>query len=153
MKNQLGSGQLIAAVFLILGCSHAVIIKTEDSELVKDGVAIKATSIQDKRKKFDIQMSVSNRTGKNIIFLLSDMTCTKGGVIGRILHTFFNAGERTIDMRVGQTKSFHFVCDFEDSVEGDYKIVIRRVVENPSGDGKTQGKLITENVTWQHAAR
>jgi hypothetical protein len=120
----------------------------------KDIITVSVNWIKDKGKKFDLNLTVQNdnpQTG--MILFLSDLGCQRGEIRGTLKHTFFNTGERTIDFKPKETKSFNLVCSMEAKAKGHFKIVVNRVYDNPSLDGKTVGKVIAEGLTWSQDDR
>ncbi len=108
--------------------------------------------IKDKKKKWDLDLHIKNENPEQgIIIFLSDMGCRRGSTVGKLKHTFFNTGERTIDFRPGQVKDFHLVCDTGNESTGAYQLEITRVYSNPSLDGKTIGKVVAKNLKWKHS--
>jgi hypothetical protein len=134
---------------VLCSCSGKKIILENGNKVSKEGVSVWANWIKEKGKKFDVEIGITNGSNKDIIIMLGDMDCSRGTSSGALKHTFFNTGERTIDFRVGQTKSFRMVCDYRTNVQGPFKIVVRRVFENPGGDGRAKGTVLTENIEWK----
>jgi len=134
-----------------MGCGSRRVVPDASTQVTRDGVAtIGAGWLKDKGDKFDVNLTLRNENPeKGMIVLLSDMTCKRGNVVGNLKHTFFNTGERTIDFRPGELKSFNLVCDLNSRQRGDFSVHVRRVWDNPNGDGKTTGKVISENLEWK----
>ncbi len=143
--------KIAALVALIIGtsCSHrTVAVSTETTKMVKPGLlAISVPMLKDKGKKFDFTLAIRNESPGFIIIYLNDISCFRGESAGTVKHTFFNTGERTIDFAKGESKSFNMKCNSSAS-EGDFKIVINRVFDNPSKDRKTPGTVIGESIVW-----
>lgn len=142
--------QLLLLLTLILAsCASKQVLNTEQVTVTKnDFLNMNVLWIKDKGKKFDFEMSISNISENDLIVMLNDFTCAKGNMPGTLKHTFFNTGERTMDIRKGQTKRFKLVCNIGSKVEGDAKIVISRMFDNPNGDGATRGKQVGDKVEW-----
>ena len=81
--------------------------------------------------------------------MLSDLQCFRGDVQGRIRHTFFNTGERTIDFNAGENKRFKMVCDLGQKSKGELKIIARRIYDNPDNDGKKKGTVLARDIEWK----
>ena len=142
----------IAVFFAFVACvCFAGKIKIEGGKKVtKAGViSVSADWVKDKGKKYDINLSLTNESKQSIIVMLNDLHCKRGNATGIIHHTFFNTGERTIDLTPGQVKSFNMVCDVKEPTRGDYQVSIGRVFENPANDGKTKGKVLATDVVWE----
>jgi hypothetical protein len=103
-----------------------------------------------KRKAFEIVISVENLYKDDILLLLTDFRCEKGGVAGDLKHAHLGIGERNIDFKPNQLKRFEFACIFHDGATppGEVKLSVLQVYENPSHDGKTRGKAIAKNLVW-----
>lgn len=116
--------------------------KTSKSEYLQmdvDWVKVKGS-------KFDIQLRIQNISQKDIIVMLNDMSCGRGDVAGSLKHTFFNTGERTIDFRIGQSKSFRLVCRMGGNGQGPFFIDIARVYDNPTADGARRGDVLGKSM-------
>ncbi len=107
--------------------------------------------VKEKGKKFDLRIVLDNKSDTGLIIMLHDLRCYKGNMKGKIAHTFFNTGERTIDLKAGEVKQFNAVCKLGVKKEGVYKLLVRRVYENPSEDGKTKGKVLLKNLVWEYS--
>ncbi|HMN67136.1 MAG TPA: hypothetical protein PKC28_01225 [Bdellovibrionales bacterium] len=115
----------------------------------KDVVTFSVPWIKDKGAKWDFQLNVHNENPeKGMIVFLSDISCKRGKVVGVVKHTFFNTGERTMDFKPNERKEFKLVCRTEGAERGDFVLSVRKVYDNPSMDGKTVGKSVAENLTW-----
>jgi hypothetical protein len=121
----------------------------ENQMKAKDVVSVSVPWIKDKGGKFDVNLSIHNEDPeKGIIIFLSDMGCLRGKVRGELKHTFFNTGERTIDFKPNETKSFTLVCRVAGEPRGDFRLSIAKVYGNPSMDGKTVSKVIAKDLSW-----
>jgi hypothetical protein len=139
----------LSAGFLACGATRAN-LTPEESMMTKEGVlSVNVEWIKDKKKKYDIRLAIHNEANKAIIVKLGDMQCYRGARQGILHHTFFNTGERTIDFSVGQQKVFQMVCDLGTRTKGPYRIVFGKVYDNPSNDGATLGKVISESIEWK----
>jgi len=150
-RRNLGFLALALVVFLT-GCASRRELSPSTNKVSKDNlISVWAEWVKDKGKKYDIRLMVSNDSPNPFIILLSEMQCWRGNMRGEMKHTFFNTGERTIDFKAGEMKSFNMVCRLGGEAVGDIRVVIGRVLENPGGDGKTLGKVLTSNVEWKIA--
>lgn len=139
----------IALAIIIVGCGHKK-IATDDNVAEKKGVlSMWASWVKPKGKKYDMNFHIRNLSSKAIIVKFADVNCYRGAHTGTVKYTFFNTGERTIDMAPGQEKAANMVCSFGGETKGDFKVVIHRVFENPTNDGKTAGKLIGNEISWE----
>ncbi len=102
--------------------------------------------VEDKEDKYDFELTLRNLSKTPAIVYLSDIRCKRGGMEGRVTHTFFNTGERTMDFKPFESKTNNMVCRFGNDQSGDYLIQIARVYDNPSGDGAKTGKVIAKNI-------
>ena len=144
---------VLSATFLLLACSHQVELKAEQTRVEAQGLALQVNWLKDKGKKYDVELGITNNTGKDIVFQLGDMSCFRGTQQGMLKHTFFNTGERTIDFRSGQAKIFRLVCTLGNVAEGEYMIKIHNIRENPNGDGSSTGKLLIKSIAWKAPAQ
>ena len=116
---------------------------------VKDVLSVWSEWIKDKGKKFDINIHLQNESDQGIIIQLSEIRCHRGGAQGELKHTFFNTGEKVMDFKPHEQKSFNLVCKIGQETKGEYKLTVGTVYANPSGDGKTLGKPIAKNIEWK----
>lgn len=143
---------VVASWFLTLAACGSAQIHPETATVTPNKVIdMKANWVKDKSKKWDIELAMTNKSEKDIIIMLSDLQCSRGNTNGMLHHTFFNTGERTIDFHKSQTKIFRLVCDTGTPTEGDFKIVINRIYDNPSADGTTKGKVVGDRITWSYS--
>jgi hypothetical protein len=147
IENVAKAGASMFFAFAVVACGH-VAIDTSNSEVTKGGIVVRPLKIKNKGDKYDVQLAITNTTQKNIIILLSDMSCYRGSTMGSLKHTFFNTGERTIDFTPGRSKSFNMVCDMGVKTKGPYRLSISKVYDNPKADGATRGAVIIENIDW-----
>jgi len=126
----------------------------ENQMTAKGVVTISVPWIKDKGDKFDLNLSIHNEDSeKGIIVFLSDMGCLRGKVRGQLKHTFFNTGEKTIDFKPNETKSFTLVCRLHGKPRGDFKVTVAKVYGNPSMDGKTVSKVLAKDLAWSQSDR
>jgi hypothetical protein len=112
-------------------------------------IATWATWTKDKGTKVDMDFHIRNDSDGFIIVLLSDLRCSRGDVPGKLRYTFFNTGERTIDLSPGQDKGANMVCSFDgQEVGGNVQVEVRNVFDNPTHDRKTPGVIIAKNIVW-----
>ena len=144
---------LFVAVSLLglMACGGKKVVMTEGNQAKADGVlGMTVAWVKDKGSKYDIRLTLTNeRDEEGVIVYLHDVHCYKGALKGEAKHTFFNTGERTIDFKPGESKSFNLVCRVGSETTGPVRINIARVYENPSNDGKTAGKVIAKNIDWK----
>ncbi len=138
---------LIAAT---IACTHKKIATDPGNVAGQKGVVSAwAEWVKPKTKKYDLHFHIKNESDKTIIVKLGDINCYRGERSGDVRYTFFNTGERTIDVGPGQDKHANMVCSFGVPQTGDFRVVIRRVFANPSNDGKTTGDVIAKDIVWQ----
>ena len=143
---------LFVLVVLVPTLSHAskIDIAPEGNRLTKAGlVSLWSDWIKNKGKKYDISFHIKNESEKPIIIMLGEMHCFRGSVEGELKHTFFNTGEKTINFRGSETKNFTLVCQLDEKLKGDYRILVKQVYENAGGDGKTLGKVLGKDLDWK----
>jgi len=128
-------------------------LRPDANVAVREGVvSVWATWVKDKDDKFDIGLNLRNEAQVPILIKLSEISGARGSAPGTLRHAFFGAGEREIDLAVGQTKSFTMVCHYQTEMRGDFHITIHRVYDN-STDEKSRGKVLAENVEWTQPDR
>ena len=153
MRKSIGfTAALVIVLFQVSACSKRVQLTAESNRTEKGGIVASANWLKDKGSKYDIQFSITNNFERDVIINLHDISCSKGSVPGTIKHTFFNTGERRIDLKNGESKNFNFVCRLSSKTDGPYKVTIRRVYDNPTGDGIKTEKVLVENIVWQQGA-
>lgn len=144
---------LLVAGFQI-HASEKYIPDPQNQMTAKNVVTVSVPWIKDKGDKFDVNLNVHNDDSDNgIIIFLSDLGCQRGTVRGQLKHTFFNTGERTIDFKPNETKSFNLVCRLAGEPRGDFKLSVAKVYSNPSMDGKTVGKVLAKDLNWSQSDR
>jgi len=134
--------------------SEKFIPDPENQMKAKDIVTASVPWIKDKGGKFDVSLTIHNENPeKGMIIFLNDMGCFRGKVRGELKHTFFNTGERTIDFKPNETKTFTLVCRVSGETRGDFRLTMSKVYSNPSMDGKTIGKVIAKDLAWSQSDR
>lgn len=139
---------LVMAMVFSVGCSSKRVLKEDNSVSERGVIKVWANWVKDKGEKFDIQFVMENISEKGIIVKLNNIQCARGKRTGRVKHTFFNTGERTIDLLAGENKQFNLVCYLGAESEGPFNMRIVKVYENPENDGESMGKVIAENLIW-----
>ena len=123
-------------------------IELQKKAVTKANISAWVSKVKDKGKKFDFTFHLKNKGEKFVIVMLHDITCYRGKKGGVVKHTFFNTGERTIDLMPNQLKKFKMLCKIGEKSQGKYKIVVKSIYSNPSRDGKHTGKEVAKNLTW-----
>ncbi len=146
---------LAGALFVVQAfASHKFVPDPANKLTAKNVMTMTVPWIKDKGKKYDLNLTVHAESGdKGMIIFLGDLGCQRGEAVGKLKHTFFNTGERTIDFRPNQTKDFNLVCTIGSETRGDFKITIAKIYDNPSLDGKTIGKVIAKDLSWSQSDR
>ncbi len=144
--------QSFAAVTISLAlaaCGSTRFVPSAPPTQVPGVISVWGAWIKDKGDKFDVSLNLRNESGGMLVVLLSDIDGARGDAAGAMRHVFFGAGERAIDLRGGQTKAFTMSCKLGRHVDaGDFRVILRRVYDNPSRDGRTPGSLVASDVTW-----
>ncbi len=137
----------------LVGCGGKKIAMNSGNYAVAPGkLSMTVGWIKDKASKLDIHLSLKDESNESaMIVYLHDIGCYRGDQHGDLKHTFFNTGERTIDFKPGQTKSFNVVCKLGSEGSGPLRVVIAKVYDNPGFDGKTAGKILATNIEWKNA--
>ena len=143
----LSSLALMTSLTLLACSSHRKNLSSEALALAPNVMEARVVWLKDKGKKFDFQASLHNTSQSGLIVYLADIACSKGGVTGELKHTFFNTGERTIDFRAGERKSFNFVCKLGDNVSSNqFLFSVRKISANENNDGRSAGKVLFRNL-------
>lgn len=151
MKN-IASPALLAFATTLLACGGPRIHIDSDQAAVKnDSIKVSANWIKDKGSKYDVELAVRNVSERPIIIFLADMKCARGKAEGTLKHSFFNTGERTIDFKGGEAKTFRMVCQIGHESDGAYRVTVAKVYDNPSGDGVRTDKVVAKELVWSHA--
>jgi hypothetical protein len=139
---------LLAAVLLIGGCTARRTMLVADDNRVEEGeLALWSDWFVDRGEKFDVHLSLKNRSKKPILVFSRDLSGGRGEAGSRARFPAFGIGERTIDLQPGEEKSV--IVGFRSgSGTGDFTVTVTKVFANPSGDGKTPGDVIEEDVEW-----
>jgi len=145
-----------AAVVLALaaaGCGGTRYTLTPESntQTQENVISVWANWVKDKGEKFDVDLRVKNLSDKMQILYSDDITGSRGATTGTIKHARLGIGERTIDIAPGQTKSLVIVCIHDGEPSGDFVIRLGRIYDNPSGDRKTSGAVVSEGIEWRLA--
>lgn len=132
----------------LFGCSKKFDLSPTDVVEKDKTIQIQGLKIVDKGKKYNLRVNIKNLTQKDILLMLNDFRCKRGGIDGRVEHAFFGAGERLMEFAPQQIKEFNFVCILPYKiVSGDYELTLIRGFDNPSRDRRTPGKEIVKNVS------
>ncbi|MBI3555797.1 MAG: hypothetical protein HY074_06010 [Deltaproteobacteria bacterium] len=142
------------AVTAAVGCSHGKKkLESSENRVVKGGiVSLSASTIKDRKNKFDVNFAIGNESGKSIIIVLDDLQCFKGADKGSLNHGMNGIASKMIDFHAGETKTFRFVCTMAGNKSGDPRVVVRKVYDNPNGDGMKLGDVLAENAEWTLAS-
>ena len=102
--------------------------------------------VKDHGDKFDVKSRLVNESDVSILIFFNAVQCFKGKIQGEATYAL-GIGERLINIPAGSTKRMDFVCKLNRDVkEKKYRLKIRTVVDNPSNDGATQGKILLKDV-------
>jgi len=146
---------ILVFAFASSAFASSTFIPGAENKMVAKGVmSLSVLKIIDKGRKFDMKLAIrndNNQTG--IIVFFSDMSCQRAGTPGRLKYSLFGIGERTIDFRPGQQKEMSMVCETEGTKKGPFKLMVAKIYDNPSLDGKTVGKVIANDLTWEQDDR
>jgi hypothetical protein len=141
---------LAAAVTLALAQASTACVTTRfdlDEVVRMDGVmSVKIAKLHDKYKKgrFDMTVEVTNLHPNSIVFYYGEIRCFREGAPGKLDYPFFGAGERAVDFKPHETKTFQYTCKTErqDEPGRQFRLVYGRIFENPSNDGVTSGRQL-----------
>lgn len=142
---------LAISLFYCANAFAKIVPNAENVTTAKGVVSIWGAWIEDDGDKFDVNVHIRNEDpDKGIIVYLKDMRCKRGARGGELKYTFFNTGERTIDLKGGEEKNFNMVCRYQVDEKGDFEFSVSRVYENRWSDGKTVGAVIAKDLVWKH---
>ena len=133
------------------GCANKIFLTGSDYQVSgKQTLLVAAGWIKQKSDSFDVRLLLANQTDHDIIIMLKDLDCARGGYTGTLVHAAFGGGDRKIDVGPRGQKALTMVCLLDDGPEtGEYQIVIRRVFDNPNADGATLGEVLAKNIEWK----
>lgn len=104
--------------------------------------------IKDKKARFDSLYTIKNLTDKHIIIFTEDINCKRSEAKGSIIH---KTKKTQLALRPQEFINLISICKLGKRVQGEMKISITKIYDNPSKDGRTIGKVIQENVVWTRA--
>ena len=140
---------------LIFGCWIAAdeIQLPPTNKVTRKGVlSVSADWIKEKGDKFDIRLNLENEADFPVIVMLHELRCMRGKKEASLKHATISAalniGEKTIDLEAHEVKSFTLVCPHRGEPIGEYKVIVKSVYSNRSGDGKTKGDLLAKDIDW-----
>jgi hypothetical protein len=145
----------LAVSALILSASSAFAFGWDKMEGVtkaqKSGVFTAAAEwVKDKDDKYDVSFKLTNDTEKTILLFVGDMKCARGAKHDGTLDN--HSDNRTIDLRPKESRSVVFTCrGMDEKQKGDFTVNFK-VFENPTGDSKTPGKVLADNLVWKQGA-
>lgn len=138
-----------AAAGLLAACAHRQAVDSSPPAVAPGVFSLRGTWVKEKGRKFDVGLTLRNESPAFQIVFLSDLVGGRGAAEDRMRHATWGWGERTIDLRPGEEKSFTMSCSVSaDAASAPVHVTVRRVYENPSRDGRTPGKVVAEGVTW-----
>ncbi len=151
MKTNLKHLLPLAFLIALMGCGGGKkVLMTENNTAKASGVlGLTVAWLKHKGNKFDVNFSMRDESeSKSIIVYLHDIHCYRGETMAEMKHKWFGAGEKVIDLKIGQSKSFTLGCNHGADAKGPVRIVIEKVYDNPTHDGKVPGKVIANNISW-----
>lgn len=151
MKHTLKHVLVAACLATLMACGGKKMLVSENNTAKAAGVlGLSVAWVKPKGNKFDIHFSIKDESeSKSLIVYLHDINCYRGATMGEMKHKFFGAGEKVIDLKIGQTKKFTLGCNHGTDATGPVRIVIAKVYDNPTHDGKVPGKVIATNIEWK----
>ncbi len=139
---------LIALLIVNTSCASRRMLSDNNAVTSPGVMKVWANWVKDKGEKFDIQFVMQNLQDTAMIVKLHDVQCARGKRTGSIKHTFFNTGERTIDLMPHESKRFNLVCRVGVDSRGPFNMRIVKVYANPEQDGESIGQVIAKNIIW-----
>ena len=140
--------RLIFLALMIWSCAE--VYYPPDPVVYKSKVLrVFVSRVKDKGDKFHVISRIDNESNKPILVFFGGLTCFKGKKEGLPKYSF-GIGEQYINIPSGSSKTVKFWCELNQPVQqGRYRVVIKKVFDNPSGDGRTPGKAIAENLSFE----
>ena len=140
--------RLILVALMIWSCAE--VYYPPDPVVYKSKILrVFVSRVKDKGDKFHVISRLDNETDKPILVLFGGLACFKGKTEGLAKYSF-GIGEQYINIPPGSSKPVKFWCELNQPVPtGHYRVVIKKVFSNPSGDGRTPGKAIAENLSFE----
>lgn len=135
---------LLSTVFASSLClAGRMDIAPEGNKVTVPGlITLYASWVKDKGEKYDVGFHFKNESESNFIIQLKEAHCYRGKTIGEL------KDDKTLALRSGQMKEQSLTCVVPDK-SGEYSVTIGKIYENPTGDGKTLGKVLAKEVKWQ----
>lgn len=138
-------------LLLLVACATPKDLDPRKNESSKRGVlSLSGYSFAEDETSFQVGMRVQNLSADPALIKVEDIACFRAGEKGKFSHTMLDIGDRLIDLKGGEFKNYNFRCKGVPPGGTTLKIHVKRVYKNPSGDGKTPGKVLGENVEWIH---
>lgn len=106
--------------------------------------------MKDKNDKYDVNMRLTNDSAHTILLFVGDMKCARGPAKDGTIDP--HSDNRVIDLRPKESRSIIMTCRLGSKEKGDFSISFK-VFENPSGDSKTPGKVLADNLTWKQGEK
>jgi hypothetical protein len=138
---------LLAAVLGACSSKQLIPVNDETVRMTPNPVLYASVAwVKAEAGKYDFELVLRNQADVGIIIFLGEMQCYRGERPGTLKHTFFNTGERTIDLRSGEAKELKLVCRHGEGATGDFRVKFPKVYANPNNDGATTGKVIARDL-------
>lgn len=140
---------LLALSTLVLWSCAEVYYPSDPVVYRSEVIRISIQKVKDKGHRYEVDGRIHNETSQSILVLFGGINCFKGSTEGEPHYNLW-IGERYIDMPPGSAKPLKFSCKFAREVSnGKYRLVIKKVFGNPSNDGRTPGKALDENISFE----
>lgn len=134
---------VFGSLMLCMGCSHGKKFNTAGAKVSKGGFTMEAGWVKDKKTHFDVGMTFTNTGSKPLLIAESDVHCSHGGVEGIVTGI-----DSSLGVAAGGTNTATLHCKLGTPVkEGSYKIELKKVYANPSGDASTKGSEVASNLS------
>jgi hypothetical protein len=108
-----------------------------------DTITVGADFIEPSNDHYVIRLVVTNEaTDRALLVKLEELQCFWGPSQALLKHSAFGIGERKMDFRPGETKSFTMSCPTGSGASGDFRVNLMRVYDDSTGD------VLFDDVEW-----
>lgn len=145
----------LLACLALITMSGCTTVRFANKHVDADGIVrfhIHATNTYESHRWL-LDSSLENMGDRSIIVQLRDIHCFRGEHEGEIEYrTLFGIGERSIDLKPGETKALNVKCGYptlEAAPKGRvFRLTISRVFADRTGEGHALGEVLARDIEW-----